>query len=67
MSGIKAAKELWGLAMGRNRDVHAGLYIITTGLKLDPKPHQIYKPANFGWVSEADAAVGDADGGVHGP
>ena len=58
-SGIKAAKELWGLAMGRNRDVFAGRYEISTGLKLDPKPHQIYKVANAGWVSEADAKVGE--------
>lgn len=59
VSGIKAAKELWGLAMGRNRDVHAGVYEITTGLKLDPKPHQIYKPANAGWASLEDARVGE--------
>ena len=59
VSGIKAAKELWGLAMGRNRDCFAGLYEITTDTKLDPKPHKIYKPANFGWASQADAVAGE--------
>lgn len=57
-SGIKAAKELWGLAMGRNRDVYAGVYRISTGMKLEPKPHYIYKVENDGWVSENDAKLG---------
>ena len=58
-SGIKAAKELWGLAMGRNKDVFAGRYAIETGLKLDPKPHHIYKPSNANWVSQQDAVLGE--------
>ena len=58
-SGIRAAKELWGLAMGRNKDVFAGRYLIETGLKLDPKPHHVYRPSNANWVSEADAKLGE--------
>ena len=58
-SGIRAAKELWGLAMGRNRDCFAGRFSISTGLKLDPKPHQVYKVANAGWVSQNDAILGE--------
>ena len=58
-SGIRAAKELWGLAMGRNRDVFAGKYAITSGTKLDPKPHQIYKVANAGWASQEEATFGE--------
>ena len=58
-SGIKSAKELWGLAMGRNRDVFAGRFAIETGQKLDPKPHFIYKVSNAQWVSEADARNGE--------
>lgn len=58
-SGIKAAKELWGLAMGRNRDVFAGVYKISTGMKLDPKPHYIYKVENDGWASQNAAVLGE--------
>lgn len=58
-SGIKAAKTLWGLATMRNKPVFAGRYLITTGVELKPKPHQIYKVENAGWVSKEDAALGE--------
>lgn len=58
-SGIKAAKTLWGLATMRNKPVFAGLYSITTDVMLTPKPHQIYKVDNAGWVSLEDAELGE--------
>lgn len=69
-SGIKAAKALWGLATMRNAPTFAGRYVITTGVELTPKPHQVYKVANAttpkfegdefpGWVSKEDAALGE--------
>ena len=58
-SGIKAAKALWGLAAMRNKPVFAGRYRITTGVELKPKPHQIYKVENAGWVGPEDAALGE--------
>lgn len=59
-SGIKVAKELWGLAAMRNKPVFAGRYLITTGVELKPKPHQVYKVANAGWVSKEDGELGEA-------
>ena len=59
-SGIKVAKALWGLAMMRNKPVFAGRYVITTGVELQPKPHQVYKVANAGWVSREDGELGEA-------
>lgn len=47
-SGIKAAKALWGLAAMRNKPVFAGRYRISTGVELQPKPHQVYKVENAG-------------------
>jgi hypothetical protein len=58
-SGINAAKTLWGLATMANRDCFAVRLKITTGVKLTPKPHQIYKVEQAGWVSEADYALGE--------
>lgn len=58
-TGIKAAKALWGLATMRNKPVFAGRYVITTGVELNPKPHQVYKVANAGWVSQEDAVLGE--------
>lgn len=58
-SGIEAAKTLWGLAATRNRPVFAGRYRIYTAVKLTPKPHQIYKVENAGWVSREDAVLGE--------
>lgn len=57
-SGINAAKTLWGLATMANRDCFAVRLRITTGVKLTPKPHQIYKVEQAGWVSEADFTLG---------
>jgi hypothetical protein len=58
-SGITAAKNLWGLATMANRDCFAVRLRITTGVKLTPKPHQIYKIEQAGWVSEADFKLGE--------
>ena len=58
-SGITAAKNLWGLATMANRDCFAVKLRITTDVKLTPKPHQIYKVAQAGWVSEADFKLGE--------
>jgi hypothetical protein len=58
-SGIKVAKALWGLAAMRNKPVFAGRYQITTGVELKPKPHQVYKVQNAGWVSQEDALLGE--------
>jgi hypothetical protein len=58
-SGINAAKTLWGLATMANRDCFAVRLKITTGVKLTPKPHQIFKVEQAGWVSEADYALGE--------
>lgn len=58
-SGIKVAKALWGLATMRNKPVFAGRYRITTGVELKPKPHQVYKVENAGWVSKEDARLGE--------
>ena len=58
-SGISAAKNLWGLATMSNRDCFAVKLRITTGVKLDPKPHQIYKVEQAGWVSEEDFKLGE--------
>ena len=53
-SGITAAKNLWGLATMANRDCFAVRLRISTGVKLTPKPHQIYKVEQAGWVSKED-------------
>lgn len=58
-SGINAAKTLWGLATMSNRDCFAVRLQITSGVKLDPKPHQIYKVAQAGWVSQEDFKLGE--------
>lgn len=58
-SGIKVAKALWGLATMRNKPVFAGRYVITTGVELKPKPHQVYKVQNAGWVLKEDALLGE--------
>lgn len=58
-SGIKVAKQLNGLIALRNRDIFAGRYAISTGIELKPKPHQIFKVANAGWVSAEDLATGE--------
>jgi hypothetical protein len=58
-SGITAAKNLWGLATMANRDCFAVRLRITTGVKLTPKPHQIYKVEQAGWVTEADFKLGE--------
>jgi hypothetical protein len=57
-SGIKAAKDLWGLATMAGRDCFAVRVKITTGVKLDPKPHQIFKVELNGWVSANDMSLG---------
>lgn len=57
-SGINAAKTLWGLATMNNRDCFAGLFEISTGVKLTPKPHQIYKVSQVGWVTEEEFKFG---------
>lgn len=59
-SGLTTAKTLWGLVVMRNRAVFAGRYRISTGVELQPKPHQIYKVENADWVSEADAIAGES-------
>ena len=59
-SGLTVATTLWGLVTMRNRPVFAGRYRITTGVELDPKPHQIYKVENADWVTEADAIAGES-------
>lgn len=48
-SGIKVAKQLNGLIAMRNRPIFSGVYAISTGIELKPKPHQVYKVANAGW------------------
>lgn len=58
-SGINAAKNLWGLATMANRDCFSVQLRITTGVKLTPKPHQIYKVEQAGWVSEVDFKLGE--------
>ena len=58
-SGLTVAKTLWGLVVMRNRPVFAGRYRITTGVKLEPKPHQVYKVENADWVSKDDAILGE--------
>lgn len=58
-SGITAAKNLWGLATMANRDCFAVRLRITTGVKLTPKPHQIYKVEQAGWVSKVDFDLGE--------
>jgi len=57
-SGIKAAKDLWGLTTMAGRDCFAVNIKITTGVKLDPKPHQIFQVALDGWASEQDLLLG---------
>jgi hypothetical protein len=58
-SGMTAAKTLWGLATMGNRDCFSIRFRITTDVKLTPKPHQIYKISQAGWVSEADFKLGE--------
>lgn len=58
-SGITAAKNLWGTATMSNRDCFAVAIKISTSVKLTPKPHQVYKVAQVGWVSEADFKLGE--------
>src|SRR5258708_1189564 len=58
-SGITAAKNLWGLATMANRDCFAVRLRISTAVKLTPKPHQIYKLEQAGWVSKEDFTLGE--------
>jgi hypothetical protein len=58
-SGIKAAKDLWGLATMSGRDCFAVVVKISTGVKLDPKPHQIFKVELESWASEQDIKLGE--------
>lgn len=58
-SGLTAAKNLWGFATMGNRDCFAIKLRITTDVKLTPKPHQIFKVAQAGWVSEIDFKLGE--------
>ena len=58
-SGLTAAKNLWGFATMGNRDCFALKLRISTGVKLTPKPHQIFKVEQAGWVSEVDFALGE--------
>lgn len=58
-SGLTAAKNLWGFATMGNRDCFAIRLNITTGIKLTPKPHHIFKVEQAGWVSEADFKLGE--------
>ena len=58
-SGISTAKTLWGLATMANRDCFAVRLRISTGVKLTPKPHQIYKVEQAGWVSREDFTLGE--------
>ena len=58
-SGITAAKNLWGLATMAGRDCFAVRLKITTGVKLTPKPHQIFKVEQDGWVSASDFKLGE--------
>ncbi len=58
-SGINAAKTLWGLATLGNRDCFAVKFTISSGVKMVPKPHQIFKVAQAGWVSEVDFKLGE--------
>lgn len=58
-SGIKAAKDLNGKIALRMRPIFAGRYAITTAMELVPKPHQIFKVSNAGWVSEEDLKYGE--------
>lgn len=57
-SGITAAKNLWGLTTTSNRDCFAVKIKITTGTKLKPQPHKVYKVALAGWVSEEEFNFG---------
>lgn len=58
-SGINAAKNLWGQATMSNRDCFAVRFRITTSVKLVPKPHQIFKIEQAGWVEEPDFMLGE--------
>lgn len=58
-SGIKVAKALNGLIAMRNKPIYAGRYVITTGVELKPKPHQVFRVQNAGWVEEQDAILGE--------
>jgi len=58
-SGLTAAKNLWGFATMGNRDCFAVRLKISTGVKLTPKPHQIFKVEQAGWVSEVDFQLGE--------
>jgi hypothetical protein len=58
-TGIKVAKTLAGLIAMRNHPMFVGLYRITTDVELKPQPHKIYKVANAGKVSVADAKIGE--------
>jgi hypothetical protein len=58
-SGITAARNLWGQATMSNRDCFAVTFKISTGVKLTPKPHQIYKIDLAGWASETDMRLGE--------
>jgi hypothetical protein len=58
-SGIKVAKSLNGKIAWRNRPIFAGKYVITTGVELKPKPHQVFKIDNAGWVSREDMLIGE--------
>jgi len=58
-SGLTAAKNLWGFATMGNRDCFAVKLSISTGVKLVPKPHQIFKVEPVDWVSEIDFKLGE--------
>ena len=58
-SGLAAAKNLNKLILFRKKAIFAGLYSIKTGIKQQPKLHQIYIVDNAGWVSEEDYRYGE--------
>lgn len=58
-TGIKVAKTLVGLIAMRNHPMFVGLYKLTTDVELKPQPHKVYKVANAGKVSVADAKIGE--------
>lgn len=58
-TSLKVAKDLGGKITMRNHPMFVGLYRITTDTNLKPQPHKIYKVANAGKVSVADAKIGE--------
>lgn len=57
-SGIKVAKYLNNLIVLRTDAIFTGVYKITTGSELKPKPHKIYKVENAGWATGQTLADG---------